>query len=213
MVETKFIEVPVEKIVEIPVKFADPRLLEEHQQLKDDYDSLLKDLKNQINVNEGLKKSVLDLENLIESYNKNPQIPDNPLKSHIEMLLKDKTKNIPYKSQKDIIRRAENEMNCLRNKLDKLDDPIKPNNSIPFENPAIIPNNRVNLVGQGNNNFNDFNYPGQYFKPNNVPITQANQQYIHNFSPIQNKSINLVSDNHKRSGSSRKSYEYYNVNS
>lgn len=232
---------PIEKVVEVikEVKTTDVHLIEEHSALKIAYDNLLNDLKQQIKINETLRTSIIELENIIDYYNLNTKNSDSDLKHQLQYLVKNNAKNIEYKSQKNIVKRAEGEIQNLRNKIDRMENQHL-NNSLVFDstpdilkastkvdNKPLNTNSSLSIVSGGRPQpapLNDYNFQGLFPNKNNIPITQTTEKYgdLYNslgYSVPTNHSSSSVLGNLSQSGNyitnnpkPKKAYEYYSNN-
>lgn len=131
----------VEKIIEkeVPVK-KDLILLEQYSieittlnaritaisdvymKIKGLYEGLLLDIKAQLNLNETLKKSVIELESKIELYNLTISNYDLAVLQQLEIISKHGRKqNIDFQSQKAVIKLAEDEISYLKKKISQLE--------------------------------------------------------------------------------------------
>lgn len=97
-------------------------MYEEWSRLKAAYESLLLDIRHQLDINEALKNSVIELENKIEIYNSQMGGYDPIILQQIEYLSRTGKKNIEYHSQKDNIKLIEGEMNVLKNKINRIEN-------------------------------------------------------------------------------------------
>jgi hypothetical protein len=155
------------------------------------YESLLTDFKININANEKLQQIVFDLENKIESHNKNILGIDMSIRQHIEQLTRNSlaNKNIDYKSNKDNLSKMKNDRELIINKIELYD---KHNLSFIEFLPKIKTDLNNFTFNNSNNNIDgcystlmDYNYNYNHGNNNNnlIEITgfrTTKENYIEN---------------------------------
>ena len=95
-------------------------LRKEYSSLNDSYESVLTDLKKNINTNEKLRLLIIDLENKIDNHNNNVSGMDLSIKQQIEQLTRNSLakKNIDYNPSKDVVSKVKIDHKNLNDKID-----------------------------------------------------------------------------------------------
>ncbi len=96
---------------------------EEWNKLFEAYEALLADLRAQIAVNESFRMVIFDLQSKIESHNVNVGGLDNNLRQQIEALMRQALtkKSIDINDNSEMLRRAQTDIENLRNKISRFD--------------------------------------------------------------------------------------------
>lgn len=144
---------------------------DEWRRLVATYEGVLVDLHNQIEMNITLKNSLLDLESKIEVFNSQIGGFDLALIQQFESISKQTRKSIDFLSKKDLVRRAENEIQSLKAKIGRLESQKLSKSqvfaqslsyNIEFEFKQLIDQSNTNIVSGGSTVVVS-NGPGQVF--------------------------------------------------
>lgn len=96
-------------------------MIQEWNKLVAAYEGLLIDIKGLLETNEILRNSVIDLEALLEIYNKSISLNDSSVRRQIEILISQGIRAIDFSSKRPLVEIVERDIQALALKLQQLE--------------------------------------------------------------------------------------------
>jgi hypothetical protein len=170
------------------------------------YESLLTDFKIIINANEKLRQLVFDLENKIESHNKNILGIDISIKQHIEQLTRNSlaNKNIIYESNKNYISKMKSDNELMFNKIELYDK-----HNLSFI--EYLPKIKIDINNFSINNSNCNNYYSTHMN-NDMNNDMNNNNNLIEITGIRINEINFIDNNYVRANDNIEDLKIKNEN-
>ena len=202
------------------IKSTLPQFKEDWTRLSQSYESLLVDLKNQMEINESLRSIIFDLQGKIESHNQQVGGNDLAIKQQIELLTRQAAvkKSIEYNPNNDLVNRCQNEVQGLRAKVGQIENQqlykSQAISTLNFNNDFDYVSNPRNdqFVGQSLSNSRNTQIIGQGF--NNARIEQNVGQGLNNprIEQYMGQALNYGRDRKSFIGQNNQGYNTNNLN-